>query len=233
LPRVCLRLLGGFALELDGRAVPVAPSAARLLAFVALADRPVQRQATARALWPSATPRHSTPLLRSALWRLRDAAETLVIADGPALRLEHGAYVDACDAAGRALRVIQGRSGPPADDLRALADAGELLPGWLEDWAVLERERLRQLRLHALEELSAAFIRARRFEAAIEAARAVVAGEPLRESATRRLIEARTAAGDHAGALAEYERFRDLLRDALGTAPSPIMEELVCSVRNR
>ena len=49
-------------------------------------------------------------------------------------------------------RVIDGRVGP--GDLRRMtldADALDLLPGWYEDWTMLERERLRQRILHALE----------------------------------------------------------------------------------
>ena len=37
---------------------------------------------------------------------------------------------------------------------KELIDAGELLPGRYEDWVILARERLRLLRLHALELLS-------------------------------------------------------------------------------
>jgi hypothetical protein len=31
---------------------------------------------------------------------------------------------------------------------------GELLPDWQDDWLIVDRERLRQLRLHALERLA-------------------------------------------------------------------------------
>ena len=39
---------------------------------------------------------------------------------------------------------------------------GELLPSWYDDWVLLERERLRQLRMHAWEALSEKLVRAGR-----------------------------------------------------------------------
>jgi SARP family transcriptional regulator, regulator of embCAB operon len=46
----------------------------------------------------------------------------------------------------------------------------ELLPGWFEDWAVLEAENWRQLRLHALEAAASILAGAGRFGEAVGAA---------------------------------------------------------------
>ena len=54
-------------------------------------------------------------------------------------------------------------------DLAALK--GEILPDWYDDWLLLERERIRQLRLHALEAIRCTRLTAAgRFGEAIEAA---------------------------------------------------------------
>ena len=95
--------------------------------------------------------------LRSALWRLRTAGIHLVSADKSALALSDRVRVDARVVSDWASRLIRGRHEPgdlsiPARALEAL----DLLPGWYDDWVMLERERLRQRVLHALEALAAA-----------------------------------------------------------------------------
>jgi DNA-binding SARP family transcriptional activator len=107
------------------------------------------------------------------------------------------------------------------------ASAGELLPGWDDDWVLLERERLRQLRLHALEVLADKLARAGRQREAVQAACAAVRAEPLRESAHRTLVRVHLAGGDVAEAVRAYRDFRDVLARELGVAPSEQMEVLM------
>ena len=108
---------------------------------------------------------------------------------------------------------------------------GELLPGWYEDWVLLERERLRQLRMHALEVLADKLVCVGRFGEAVQAAMAAVAAEPLRESARRAVVRVHLAHGNVAEAVREYEAFRELLADELGVAPSPQLECLMRGLR--
>ena len=61
---------------------------------------------------------------------------------------------------------------------------GDLLPDWDEDWIQFERERLRQLRVHALEALCRRLSECGRHEEAVDAGQATMAAEPLREAAT-------------------------------------------------
>jgi DNA-binding SARP family transcriptional activator len=104
---------------------------------------------------------------------------------------------------------------------------GDLLPGWYEDWVVMERERLRQIRLHALEVLCRHLTSVRVFDRAVQAGLAAVTGEPLRESANLTLIEAFLAEGNVADAILHYRRYRDLLLEELGVRPSFRLAELV------
>nr|WP_239523336.1 bacterial transcriptional activator domain-containing protein [Geodermatophilus normandii] len=110
---------------------------------------------------------------------------------------------------------------------------GELLPGWHEEWVLLERERLRQLRMHALEALAGELIVAGRFGEAVEAAYAAVHEEPLRESAHRVVVRAHLAEGNVAEARHAYESFRQVLADTLGVAPTPSMTGLLTELRPR
>jgi len=96
----------------------------------------------------------------------------------------------------------------------------EVLPGWCDDWVLVERERLRQRVLHALEALSRRLVRAGRFADALEAAIVAVSEDPLRESAQRALIEAHLAEGNQSEACRIWQAYRDLLRRELGVNPS-------------
>lgn len=91
----------------------------------------------------------------------------------------------------------------------------------------IERERLRQLCLNALEELSATWLGQGRVGLAIDAAFAAVEAESLRESAHRTLVEAHLAAGNCLEAARQYRHYRQLLREALGLEPSEPFRRLV------
>ena len=91
-------------------------------------------------------------------------------------------------------RIINGGAG--AGDLAVVpqhVDALDLLPGLYEDWAIMDRERIRQRMLHALEMLSRELSKAGRYADAIDAALTAISADPLRESAQRALIEAHAA----------------------------------------
>jgi DNA-binding SARP family transcriptional activator len=104
---------------------------------------------------------------------------------------------------------------------------GELLPGWYDDWVLIARERLRQLRLHALEVLADKLAHVGRYGEALQAAYAAVDTEPLRESAHRAVVRVHLAEGNTAEAVRAYQAFRDMLTDELGVAPSNQMDELL------
>jgi DNA-binding SARP family transcriptional activator len=101
----------------------------------------------------------------------------------------------------------------------------ELLAGWYEDWAVVERERVRQMCLHALESIALQLLSVRRFAHALEAALAAVALEPFRESAHRVVIQVHLSEGNHGEALRHYGYFSNLIEAELGLKPSPIIEK--------
>jgi DNA-binding SARP family transcriptional activator len=101
----------------------------------------------------------------------------------------------------------------------------DLLPDWYEEWVVVERERYRQLRLHALEALCVELVARQRFAQAVQAALVAVAGEPLRESANLALIRAYLAEGNVCEAMRHYQSFRDLLWDELRVVPSSGMRQ--------
>jgi DNA-binding SARP family transcriptional activator len=220
--RVRLTLLDSFELMADGRPVPVPFTAQRVLALLALSDRPLLRHRVAGTLWPEASASRAGANLRSALWRL-PAAE-VVDATASHVRMRPDVAVDFREAMVIARAVIDPSSSSegPAEALTR-----DLLPDWDEEWLWVERERYRHLRLHALERLCERLTDAGRFERAVEVGQLAVAGDVLRETAHRVLIRAHVAEGNRGAALRQYRAYVRLLREELDAEPSPSITGLV------
>ena len=222
-----LSLLNAFELRCDGRVVALPPSAQRLLAFVALHEHPLQRIYVAGTLWLDATDERAGASLRSSLWRLNRPGHLLVEATATHLRLAPEVDVDLRRALALARRLLDGSADAvDVSDGRVVLGA-ELLPDWYDDWLLFERERYRQLGLHALEALAERLGRDGDVARGLEAALSAVRSEPLRESAHRVLIRLHLAEGNRGEALRQYEVCRRLLRDKLGVEPSPELDRLL------
>jgi DNA-binding SARP family transcriptional activator len=220
-------LLHGFELTVNGEPLSASFGAQRVIGFLALSDRPCLRMYVAGTLWPDVSERRASSSLRSTLWRMRWPGCRPVVATSTHIALASDVAVDLREAV-TAARLTLDASAEVSDVERLLVLlSGDLLPGWYDDWVLTKREWFRQLRLHALESLSERLIGDGRFDQAVEAALLAVAGEPLRESAHRALVQAHIAEGNWGEAVRDYVRYRDLLRRELGVAPSPLMSHLV------
>ena len=222
-----LSLLNAFELRCDGLVIELPPSAQRLLAFVALHDHPLQRVYVAGTLWLDATDERAGASLRSSLWRLNRPGHLLVEATATHLRLAPDVDVDLRRALALARRLLDGSADAADVDEGQAALGAELLPDWYDDWLLFERERYRQLSLHALEALAERLGRDGDVARGVEAALSAVRSEPLRESAHRVLIRLHLAEGNRGEALRQYELCRRLLRDRLGVEPSPELDRLL------
>ena len=223
-----LHLFGGPYVSVDGCRREVPEGSKRLLAFIALRRQRVERRHAAGLLWPVGSDERAAGNLRSALWRLRGADVDLLVVDKCSMRLRDDVAVDVELVGGWAARLISGTMRP--DELTIVpswAEALELLPGWYDDWVLLERERLRQRVLHGLEALSRHLVTAGRFAEAVEAAMVAVAVEPLRESAQRALVTAHLAEGNRVEGRRCLEAYRAILWRDLGAEPAPDLTALV------
>jgi DNA-binding SARP family transcriptional activator len=209
---VRLSLAGAFELSRDGRAIDVALPAQRVLAFLALNERPVERGHLASVLWLDSNIEHAAGSLRSALWRIRQQDPSLVDISQRTLRLAADVRVDAREMVGWARRVCDSTRPLEERDIHETFAAGELLASWDDDWVRLERERLRQLRLHAIEILSHRLASVGSYVDALEVALVAMRSEPLRESAHRAVISVHLAEGNTSEALRHFRTYRDLLR---------------------
>lgn len=222
-----LRLIGGFSVERDHVPIELSANSERLIAFLALNDRPTHRIGVAGSLWPDKCDARASANLRSALWRLKQESPGLVSSMSSRIALCDDARVDYWQLLSWAGRILSG----VADDVD-LDDSAEkvtavLLPHWYEDWVVLERERVRQRLLYALEAAAALLTEQGRHAEAIDIGHRSIALDPLRETSHRVVIEAHLSAGNYAEAHRQYDNYRTILADELGIDPSPQLQQLV------
>lgn len=229
-----LRLLGGFSLG-DGVTVINLPlSAQRLLAFVALGEEPRRRPFVAGSLWAESSEVRAQASLRSALWRLGQAAPGTVIASAGRVALSPELQLDVRSMVSAARSLFDSAPGDgPASGADLGVFTGDLLPDWYDDWVTFERERLRHLRMNAMEALAYRLSTQHRYAAAVECALAVIACERLRESAHRTLMQVHVDHGNLSEALRQFELYRTTLRYELGLDPSPHMLALVAEITRR
>ena len=227
-----ISLLGGFQLT-DGPSIILPEGFQRLLAFLALKGRLIQRQAIAGTLWPVATEVHASSSLRSALARLRGRARSAVASTARDLGLSDEVTVDLWDSVKLAQELLAPTGPSPSvaagpEAIRALS--ADLLPDWYDDWALVEAEDWRQLRLHALEALADRLSAQGKYGDAVAAALAAVRAEPLRESPRAALIRVHIAEGNPSEALREFARYGDLLMLELGVEPTERLRALVAEL---
>jgi DNA-binding SARP family transcriptional activator len=219
-----LHLLAGFEIRVQGVPLQLRPSSQRLLAFLALSEKAPERAYTAFRLWPDTSESRSMANLRTSLWRIRREGTPLIESTATHIRLNPSVWIDARDGL-RELRLDDARSRICEDAITILS--AELLPDWYDDWLLIERERLRQLRVHTLERWCRELTFEGQFGDAIDLALRSIALEPLRESAHRLVVEAHLAEGNVADAMRQFETFRRLLVEELGVEPSAEFRSLV------
>lgn len=219
-----LRLLGAFQLRHGETPVGLSPRIERLLAFLAL-HHDLGRTEVSAQLWPDLDEAQARGCLRSALWRLpRPGGLSLVESAGDRLHLTTSVQVDITNLRDQLDDWVPSEAPP----VKIGSLTRDLLPAWYDDWLVIERERQHQVRLHALERMSAWYVSAERFDCAIEAALQAIAGDPLRESAHRCLIRAHLAEGNVSEARRQVHHYVELLADAgIPTQLSARMHELM------
>ncbi|MEV6279915.1 bacterial transcriptional activator domain-containing protein [Nocardia sp. NPDC051832] len=225
---VQLHLFGGPYVTVGAQRREIPEGGGRLLALLALRPGPVDRRCAGGLLWPVVAEQRASGNLRSALWRLRAAGLDLVCSDQRALSLRAEVVVDAHLVGAWACRLMQGTA--RAADLPldpAVDQALELLPGWHDDWVIIERERLRHRVLHAVESVSRQFCRAGRYAEGVDAAMLAVGADPMRESAQRVLIEAHLAEGNVGEARRAFGVFRRMILRELGVPPSAELSALL------
>src|SRR5215471_6420774 len=137
-PRAPLRLtlMGGFALWRGRQELGVAASGQRLIALLALRDRPLGRLHVAGTLWPDYPTERSLADLRTTLWRVNQSTERVIAATPTFLRLDADIEVDVRNVVAFARKLTEAETQSKTVDVNSvsLADlVGDLLPDWYDN----------------------------------------------------------------------------------------------------
>lgn len=228
-----------FALAGPPRPLQLPRQAMRLLAFLVLhRTREHGREELMERFWPNQPPARSRSALASAVCRLRhalpDEARGLLATahDSPGLDRDAPISLDA-ESFARLVAPALAWDAPllPAAMRVRLEEGlalyhGDLLSGWYEDWVLPERERLRILRLAALQRLLEDRAAAGEAEAALACGREILKQEPLHEEVHRRMMEILASRGDRTRALLLYRDLERRLAAELGVPPDPATQTL-------
>ncbi len=212
--------------RLRGKQVPL------LLAYLVLhRARHVGRDELIGALWPDRPPVSQDAALRTLLSRLRSAlgSSALTGRDELRLALPEPVWIDVEAAAAEVERALDALERGDPRRAWALAQvplniaSRGLLPGSHATWLEPARRELEDVHLQALEVIGRAGLNmgGTQLQSAERAARTLIETEPYREAGYVILMEALAARGNVAEALRVFDGLRTLLRDELGTNPSP------------
>jgi DNA-binding SARP family transcriptional activator len=239
-----ITLTGQLAAQADGNRadathLPGRQASVVFAYLVAERDRPVPTEELAEAVWGGAPPPTWRPALRGVVSKVRDFLGLLGLPPADTLTSSAGCYrlvlptdtaVDVELAEGEAEQARRALAAGRLEEAlaaaeRARAIAGRpLLPGHDGAWVRDRRAALHQVLVRTLELLVDIHLAAGQAARAVGPAGDLVAREPFRDSAYRRLLAAHTAAGDRGEALRTYDRYRRVLAEELGVGPSPDLE---------
>ncbi|WP_375422812.1 BTAD domain-containing putative transcriptional regulator [uncultured Friedmanniella sp.] len=231
-------LLGPLEIRRDGREVAVAGARLRALLcrLAAEAGRPVPSRELVDAVWPDGAPGDPANALQSLVSRLRRvlAEPDRVRQDAAGYRLVLGAdELDVTRFGDRRRRAAERSQHGNTD--AALADLAEALALWRgepladagdADYRTGYAARWEADRLAAVKAFGELALRAGTADPAAGVVAEVLADHPFDEGLAAVHLRLLAAAGRTPEALTRYEQTRRLLRDELGSDPSPELRDL-------
>lgn len=234
--------LGGLTLRLKG--APLSGFHSRkveaLAVYLFYTHRAQARDVLADLLWTEQS--QATGNLRVLLTNLRQvlAPYLLITRTEVAVNPDSHFWLDAAAFQRQVNSILKPRNGERAALARTLTPAeaselenalalyrGDFLKGFyiresphFEEWVLLEQERLRRLATTALHLLTTYYLAQREFTQGIEKAGQLLEIDPLDEETRRQLMQLLAQNGERHAALAEYEKYKQLLASELHAEPS-------------
>ncbi len=229
-PMASVALIDEFEVTVAGRVFDLSGPAQRLVAYVAVHDGPVNRRRIVADLWPDLPTATGLTRLRDALYRVRQAAPTLLNSTGHRVSISESVDIDAGCLLRRARGVLDGRMSVARMNISDVAPR-ELLPTWDDCWLASLRKDLALTCARALEYLAHDRIDQTRFHDAETACRLVIEAEPYRESAHMLLAQVFIAEGNPALALCAVQDYERRMLHELGLTPGRAVEYVERSIR--
>lgn len=224
-----LRLLGNPQVRLGGREVKdfISAKVQALFFYLAVTGQSHSRDHLAALFWGNSSETSAKRSLSKALSNLRQliGSHLLIERQDVAFNfdLPHQLDVAVFEAT-----VARARSETNLNDLKEAADLyqGDFLEGFhvkdaysFEEWAVSQRERLRELILQTLDHLVEEMLDQADHGAGLTYARRLLELDPWREAAHRQMMMLLSKNGQRSAALAQYDACRQILAEALGVEP--------------
>jgi len=228
--KVHLQLLGGFEMSVDDRPIALPETGKKLIGYLALAGKPRDRALIAATLWPEKSDARAAANLRSCLWRLPKLASTSVIVNRDSrLGLDPNMIIDAREFERLGWSLV---SDAASEEQRAdwrLLDS-DLLPGWYDEWVLIERQRIAQLQLHFMEALTYKLLEQGSLSEALDVAIRLVAADTLREGSQQALLTVYCAEGSLGQARRQLERYRTELLDTFDCEPALSIPRILAAI---
>jgi SARP family transcriptional regulator, regulator of embCAB operon len=228
-----IQLCGRLVATVDGRRIDhglTAPEERSLFAFLVVHRlSPMDRRDLGQALWPEKPPVQADDDVARVLRRLRRlVGAQLELQPYVQLRLKGDASVDtetAAEAVHRAEAAVarsDWSTSWPSARIALHTARRPFLPGERAPWVDVQRRRLRDIELRALECIAATGLGLGGNEilSAERSARLLIEREPLRESGYRYLMLALSRRGNLAEAMQTYSELARRLQAEIGIAPS-------------
>lgn len=244
--RLEIRLFGTPEFLLAGESISskLSQKGRALLAYLALEPQPVGRSRLAGLLWSDLPEEDARRNLRVELLKLRRVLPELLLTGREELQFSPKLllWLDVSEFRSYLQRAYTPGEAPEAE-FQALQEAAGLYQGdflqalqlrgapLFEEWAVLERESLRQQALDAFSRLAQYAANLGYLAQGLSAARWLVAADSWREESHRLLMLLLALSGDRTAALAQYERFRRILSQEFGVQPGPEIQSLAEKIR--
>ena len=231
-----VRFLGKFELKNGGKPISISSRPAQsLFAYLILnAAGSHRREKLAGLLWPDSLEETARDNLRHALWRVRKALES-----GSATRFVHAddltiSFKASADFWLDAAALEKLDENASSDELITVLSEyqGELLPGFYDEWVMLEREHLDSTFEHHMARLLSLLQAEERWLDILDWGERWIKLGQKPEPAYRALMSAHAAKGDMSKVAATYERCVKSLKE-FGIEPSPQTSELYQTLKSR
>ncbi|HET9910023.1 MAG TPA: tetratricopeptide repeat protein [Anaerolineales bacterium] len=230
-----VRLLGKFELKSDGKfvAIPSRPAQSLLAFLIMSAGTSHRREKLAGMLWPDSLEEAARSNLRSALWKIRKALPSSVVVEYLFTDDLTVAFNDSAEYWLDAAELAKATEKASANELMTTLSLyyGELLPGFYDEWVVLEREHLSSVFEHHMARLMSSLESEHRWLDILDWGERWIKLGQKPEPAYRALMSAHAAKGDISKVAASYERCVKSLKE-FGIEPSEQTRNLYESLKS-